>query len=134
MGAVDAGLWKFNCGEGRFLRRAEAAPRSMTHRGGYPEIGYGEKASLRRWLRKQVEGICGVAIYSDAGRAEARGVLELERVFSCGNSGRRWRTKLDFGSGEPFDDLHGPSAFGTAIKIRSVFGGGRVLFGWRFWG
>ena len=77
-----------------------------------------------------MEGICRVAIYSDARRAEARGVLELERVFSCGNSDRRWRTKLDFGSGEPFDDLHGPSPLGTAIKISSVFGGGRVLFGW----
>ena len=37
--------------------------------------------------------------------------------------------KLDFSSGEPFDDLHWSSALGTGIKIRSVFGGGRVLFG-----
>ena len=119
---------------GKVFEACRSCAAEHDHRGGYPEIGYGEKASLRRWLGKQVEGTCRVAIYSDAGRAEARGVLELERVFSCGNRDRRWRTKLDFGSGEPFDDLHGAATLGTAIKIRSVFGGGRVLFGWRFWG
>ena len=35
---------------------------------------------------------------------------------------------MDFGSGEAFDDLHWSSTLGTGIKIRSVFGGGSVLF------
>jgi hypothetical protein len=34
------------------------------------------------------------------------GVLELERAVSCRRADPCWRTKLDFGSGEPFDDLH----------------------------
>src|SRR5437879_10954296 len=40
-------------------------------------------------------------------------------------------TQLDFGSGEPLDDLHGSTTLGTAIKIGGVFGGRRVLFGRR---
>jgi hypothetical protein len=39
---------------------------------------------------------------------------------------------LDFGSGQPFDDLHWSSTLGTAIKIGKVFGGGSVFFGKRF--
>jgi hypothetical protein len=35
---------------------------------------------------------------------------------------------LDFGGSEPFDDLHRSSTLETAIKIRSVFGGGSVFF------
>ena len=41
---------------------------------------------------------------------------------------------MDFASAEPLDDLHRSSTLGTAIKIRSVFGGGGVLFSLRFWG
>ena len=41
---------------------------------------------------------------------------------------------MDFGSGKPLDDLHGAATLGTAIKIWSIFGRGRVFFGWRFWG
>jgi hypothetical protein len=69
-----------------------------------------------------------VAGYRGAERGEARGVLELETVFSCRSGDHRWGAKLDFGSGEPFDDFHWSSTLGTAIKIRSVFGGGSVFF------
>ena len=44
--------------------------------------------------------------------AEACGVVELERMVSCG-SGERWRTELDFGGGEPFDDLHRSTTLGA---------------------
>ena len=44
--------------------------------------------------------------------AEACGVLELERVVSCG-SGERRRTELDFGGGETFDDLHRSTTLGA---------------------
>jgi hypothetical protein len=69
-----------------------------------------------------------------AERAEAPGVSELETVFSCRSGDHRWGTKLDFGSGEPCDDLHASSTLGTAIKIRSVFGGGSVFFSLWFLG
>ena len=38
---------------------------------------------------------------------------------------------MDFGSGEPFDDLHRSTAFRAAPKIGTVFGGRGVLFGLR---
>jgi hypothetical protein len=41
---------------------------------------------------------------------------------------------LDFGSSEPFDDLHGSATLGTAIKVGSIFRRGSVFFGWWFWG
>ena len=41
---------------------------------------------------------------------------------------------MDLGRGESLDDLHWPPTLGTAIKIRSVCGGGSAFFGKRFWG
>ena len=52
-------------------------------------------------------------------------------MVSCRRGQLWWSTELDLGSREPFDDLHGSATLGTAIKIRSVFGGGSVLF--RLW-
>jgi hypothetical protein len=92
------------------------------------KIGCDEKVALRVWLKNQAERMSSVAGYRGAGRAEARGVSELETVFSCRSGDHRWGTKLDFGSGEPFDDLPSSPTPGTAIKIRSVFGSGSVFF------
>ena len=41
---------------------------------------------------------------------------------------------MEFCGRESFDDLHGAATLGTAIKIWSVFGWGRVFFGRWFWG
>ena len=81
------------------------------------EIGYGEKVSQRRWSKKLEEGIGLTARHRDAQRLEGRRVFELERVVSCRNADPWWRTKLDFGSGEPFDDLHRSTAFRAAPRI-----------------
>src|SRR6202040_1499486 len=64
--------------------------------------------------------------------ADTRKDLLWSRVFSCGlgDQGGR-RTKLDFGSGESFDDLHRSTAFRAAPKIGTVFGGRGVLLGLR---
>jgi hypothetical protein len=35
---------------------------------------------------------------------------------------------LDFGSGEPLDDLHRSTAFRAGVKVAGVFGGGSVFF------
>ena len=97
------------------------------------EVGYCEKLPRRGWLRKWEEEICSAAKRKSRERAETRGGLGLERVVSCRSRDHRWRTKLDFGSGEPLDDLHRSTAFRAGIKVRGVFGGGIVLFSLRLW-
>src|SRR5215470_390514 len=51
---------------------------------------------------------------------------------SCSSGDRRWRTKLEFGSGEPLDDSHWSTALGTAPRL-GVLGAGSMLFGLRWW-
>ena len=132
MVAVDAGPMPIQLGEGCGLRCAEAVLQGTTHDTARPGIGYGEKVSPRLSWKRLQEEICLAESQRDTERAEVRGVFALERVVSCSSVDRRWRTKLDLGSGEPFDDFHWSSTLGTAIKIRSVFGGGSVLFVRRF--
>jgi hypothetical protein len=93
------------------------------------EVGYCEKVPREAWLEKVQEEIGSAARRRSPERFETRGSFELEKVVSCRSRDQRWRAKLDFGSGESFDDLHCSSTLGTGIKIRSVFGGGSVLFG-----
>jgi len=62
-------------------------------------------------------------------RVETREGFELERVASCRSREHRRRTKLDFSSGESFDDHHRPHTWGKT-KDRSD-GGGELLLGWR---
>src|SRR6266403_3456672 len=95
------------------------------------EIGYGEKVSQRRWLKKVEEGIGLTARHRDAERLEVPRVFELEGVVSCRSADPWWRTKLDFGGGESFDDLHRSTALRAAPRIGEVFGAGTVLFGLR---
>ena len=95
------------------------------------KFGYGEKVSRRLWSKKLEEGIGLTARHKDAERPEGRRVFELKLVVSCRSADPGWRTKLDFGSGEPFDDLHRSTAFRAAPKIGIVFGGRGVLVGLR---
>jgi len=55
-------------------------------------------------------------------RSEARhrGTERVEKHF-------RGRTKLDFGSGESFDDYHRPTTLGARPKIARTGGGGFLL-------
>jgi hypothetical protein len=118
--------------EGATLSRAEAVLQGTTRDTVRGEIGYGEKVLQRLWLKKLEEGIGLTASHKDTGRPEGCRVFELERVVSCRSADPWWRTKLDFGSGEPFDDLHRSTAFGAAPKIGTIFGGrGVLLFGLR---
>ena len=117
--------------EGAALSRAETVLQGTTPDTVRAEIGYGEKVSQRRWSKKLEEGIGLTAGHRDAQRLEGRRVFELERVVSCRNADPWWRTKLDFGSGEPFDDLHRSTAFRAAPRIGEVFGGRGVLSGLR---
>jgi hypothetical protein len=130
--AVDAGAMQIQSWEGATLSRAETVLQGTTHGTVRAEIGYGEEVSQRLWSKRLEEGIGLTARHRDAQRLEVPRVFELERVVSCRRADLWWRTKLDFSSGEPFDDLHWSSTLWTAIKIGNVFGGRSVFFGKRF--
>ena len=117
--------------EGAALSGAETVLQGTTHDTVRAEIGYGEKVSQRLWSKKLDEEVDGVARRKGAERSEGRGVLELEKVVSCRSGDHWWRAKLDFGSGEPLNDLHRSAAFRATPKIGTVFGGRGVLFGLR---
>ena len=129
--AVDAGPMQIQSWEVAVLSRGETVLQGTTHNTVRAKIGYGEKVSRTLWSKKLEEGIALTASHRDAQRPEGHRVFELERVVSCRNADPWWRTKLDFGSGEPFDDLHRSTAFRAAPKIGTVFGGRGVLF--RLW-
>src|SRR5258707_6586061 len=118
--------------EGAVLSRAETVLEGTTHDTVRAEIGYGEKVWQRRWSKKVEEEIGLTARHRDAQRLEVPRVFALERVVSCRRADPWWRTKLDFGSGEPFDDLHRSTAFRAAPKIGGAIGGGGVWLGRRF--
>ncbi len=132
--AADAGPMQIQWWEGAALIRAETVLQGRTHDTVRAEIGYGEKGPQRRWSKMPEEGIGLTARHRDAQRLEGRRGFELERVASCRNADRWWRTKLDFGSGEPFDDLHWSTAFRAAPKSGRVFRGSKVLCSLRFLG
>jgi hypothetical protein len=115
--AVDAGLMQIQSWEGAAPSRVETVLQGTTHDTVRGEIGYGEKVSQRLWSKKVEEGIGLTARHRDTQRLEVARVFELERVVSCGRADPWWRTKLDFGSGEPFDDLHRSTTFRAAPKI-----------------
>ena len=56
--AVDAGLMQIQLAEGTVLRCPEAAPRSTSHYGAYPEIGYSATVWRKLWLKRLQERIC----------------------------------------------------------------------------
>src|SRR6266567_3451884 len=51
----------------------------------------------------------------------------IENVLVGRSNDQRWRTKLDFRSGESFDDHHRPTTLGTRPKIARTGGGGLLL-------
>src|SRR5690348_3470987 len=121
----------------------EEGQRSEVYRGCSGEHGPSQRQA-KRWLEQESMGntvveeiggkICLAQRQRDMERAETRRAFVLGRTVSC-SSGDLWRrTELDLGSSESFDDLHGSATVGAAIKIRSVFGGGSVLFRLWFWG
>ena len=129
--AVDAGPMQIQRWEGAVLRRVESVLQGMRHDTLGTEIGHSEKVSRRLWSKKLEEGIGLTARHRNTEGPEGRRVFELERVVSCRSGDHRWRTKLNFGSGEPFDDLHRSTAFWAAPRIGEIFGGGSALFSLR---
>jgi hypothetical protein len=127
--AAGAGLMQIQLGEGAMSGCARTVQRSMAVDIGCSGSVQRKKKSLREKLRKLEEEFGSVTRRSGKETAETGKEFELERVVSCGSRDHRWRTKLDFGSSESFDDLHGCTALGAVPEIARV----RVVFiGLRF--
>jgi hypothetical protein len=120
--------------EGAALSHAETALQGTTHDTMRAKSGYGEKVSRRLWSKKLEEGIGLTARHRDTEHREGRRVFELERVVSCRNADPWWRSKLDFESRQPLDDLHWAATLGTAPKTKRVFSGSNVLSNLRLLG
>ena len=116
--------------EGAVLRGAEGVPQGRGHDAARQEVDYDERGWRRLGLKRPEKEIRMAESQRDTERVEARGIFELERVVSCGRGDRRWRTKLQFGSSEPFDDSHRSTAFGTASRWRGVFAAECLWFDW----
>jgi hypothetical protein len=129
--AVDAGPMQIQLWEEAGLKCAETALQGTTHDKLSAKSDSGHKVPQKLWVKKHEEGIDRATRHSSRERSEERGVFELERVVSCRNAQLRWRTKLDFGCGESFDDLHHSTAFRAAPGSGRVFGGGGLRFGLR---
>ena len=91
------------------------------------KVGYDERMLWRECRKKPGEEICSTISQGATNRAETREGFELERVASCRSREHRWSTKLDFSSGESFDDHHRPTALGARPKIARTGGGGLLL-------
>src|SRR5216684_6686084 len=105
--AADAGPMQIQWWEGAASSCAEAVPQSATRDGMSPEAGRMRK----RILKSVVEELerRPVPRQSTEVRSGWKNTFELERVASCRSLDHRWRTKLDFSSGESFDDPHRPT-------------------------
>ena|SRR6516165_5484607 len=96
--------------EGTALRSVKAVPQGTTDDTGKREIGRWQKR-IANSLGELLETIRWVSRRKDTECTEARGVLELEKVGSCGGADLWRRTKLDFDSSKPLDDLHWSSTW-----------------------
>ena len=104
-------------------------PQGTTDQTGKPEIGGRRKRIANGGLDEVLETIRWASIRKDTQCTEARRVLALEKVGSCGGADLWRRTKLDFDSSKPLDDLHWSSTHGTAIEVRSTWDKRRVFIG-----
>jgi hypothetical protein len=120
--AADAGPMGIECREGLASRCAGTAERSIVDHSAHPEGRSFEKMSRSEAPRKPKEQICSAIGRTTTDRAEARRILLMEKVVSCGSGDQRWRTKLYLGSREPFDDHHRSSTLGAEPKISGVLG------------
>ena len=130
MVVADAGTMQIQWWEGAASSCAEAVPHSATRDSMSPEAGCCEKGWCSAWLKKLEKEIRSMARHIGTERVETREGFEWERVASCRSRESRWRTKLDFSSGESFDDHHRPTTFGARPKIART-GGGDFLLGLR---
>ena len=123
MVAADAGPMQIQLGEGAMSSCARAVQWSMAADIGRSGAGQRRKISLREELGELEQEFGSVTRRSGKKPAETSEEFELERVVSCGSGDLRWRTKLDLGSGESFDDHHRSTALRTepeTVQVRSA--------------
>jgi hypothetical protein len=120
--AADAGPMEIECRKGLASGCAETVRRSTADDTARPESAFLEKILQSEPLRKPKEQICPAVGRTTTDRGEARRILLMKRVVSCGSSDQRWRTKLHFGRRESFDDHHRSSTVGAEPKISEVLG------------
>jgi hypothetical protein len=118
--AADAGPMQIECREGLASGWVGTVERSIVDYSARPERGFCEKMWQSEPPRRPEERICSAIRRTTTDRGEARRILLMERVVSCGSGDQRWRTKLHFGSREPLDDHHRSSTLGAEPKIRGV--------------
>ena len=114
------------CREGLALGCAGAVARSIVDHSARRERGFCEKMRQGEPPRKPEGQICSGIRRTTTDRGEARRILLMEIVVSCGSGDQRWRTKLHLGSREPFDDYRS-STLGAEPKISGVVGARGVL-------
>ena len=129
--AADAGAMQIEWSGGVACRCAGVVRRSTTADTMGGKAGYDERMLWKECLKKPEEEICSAISQEATDPAETREGFELERVASCCSREHRWRTKLDFSSGESFDDHHRATTIGAAPEIARVVGARAVLFGRR---
>ena len=108
-------------------RSAGAARQSTAGVPGRGKSDVSAKLSRREDGRRWEYAFCRAARHTETERATTRTNFVLWRVVSCGSRDQGWgRTKLDLGSGKPFDDHHRSTTLGTESKIVRVIeiGGG----------
>jgi|SRR5580692_12577689 hypothetical protein len=110
------------CREGLVWECAGTVERSTVDHTARPEGGFCVEMWQGEPPRKPDEQIWSAIGRTTTGRGEARRILLMEKVVSCGSGDHRWRTELYLGSREPFDDHHRSSTLGAEPKIRGVVG------------
>ena len=120
--AADAGAMQIQLWEGAVCRCAESVQQGTAVGSGCSGREHRTKVSLGEELRALKEEFGYARRRSGREHAETYEGFEFEQVVSCGSGDRRWRTKLDFGSRESFDDHHRSTAFGTAPETARSMG------------
>src|SRR6266853_6699339 len=116
--------------EGAASSCAEAVLQSATRDSMSREAGCLRKRIVKSVVEELEKEIRCAARHRGRERVETREGFELERAASCRSREHRWRTQLDFSSGESFDDHHQPTTLGARPKIART-GGGDLLLGLR---
>ena len=78
-------------------------------------------------MKRLEKEIHSTARHRGTERVETREEFELDKVASCSSGDHRRRTKLDFSSGESFDDHHPPATLGARPEIVGTSGGDLLL-------
>jgi hypothetical protein len=131
--AADAGVMQIQLREDSVWRPSWDVRASTAANG---EGGNVDKYSQVLWkddVARREEKISWASRHNGTAHAETSSGFVMFVVISCGDGVPcRWRTKLDFISGKPFDDPHWSAAFGAEPERTGIIRGGGFLLGWGF--